>query len=80
MLISGDGTAKLTGFGGSLLEGDTPNDNIVFQFSPRWGVSLSVIGILRCLIGEYMIRHRRDFMTVSAGGRVLRQMCGHWRW
>ncbi|KAG9076707.1 hypothetical protein FS749_011480, partial [Ceratobasidium sp. UAMH 11750] len=38
VLISDDGVAKLTGFGSSVLERDTPERNRFFQFVPRWAV------------------------------------------
>ncbi|KAG9074791.1 hypothetical protein FS749_013621 [Ceratobasidium sp. UAMH 11750] len=36
VLISDGGVAKLTGFGSSVLERDTPERNRFFQFVPRW--------------------------------------------
>ncbi|QRV78575.1 mitogen activated protein kinase kinase kinase kinase [Ceratobasidium sp. AG-Ba] len=36
VLVSEDGIAKLTGFGGAVLERDIPDKNRFFQYSPRW--------------------------------------------
>ncbi|KAG9118369.1 Leucine-rich repeat serine/threonine-protein kinase 2, partial [Ceratobasidium sp. 392] len=36
VLISDDGVAKITGFGSSVLEQDTPERHQFFQFATRW--------------------------------------------
>ncbi|KAG9094520.1 hypothetical protein FRC06_010721 [Ceratobasidium sp. 370] len=58
VLISDDGTAKLTGFGSSVLERDIPERHRYFQFAPRWAAPERMFDDERSWSGPFQFEGR----------------------